>query len=45
MAIGVADHKWTLQELLTFRVPPTDNSILTFRSNFRRAGELTAYYQ
>ena len=28
MAIGVADHKWTLEELLTFRVPPTDNSIV-----------------
>ena len=28
MAIGVTDHKWTLQELLTFRVPPGDNSIV-----------------
>jgi hypothetical protein len=26
MAIGITDHKWTLEELLTFRVPPDDNS-------------------
>jgi IS1 family transposase len=26
MAIGITDHKWTLKELLTFCVPPTDNS-------------------
>lgn len=26
MAIGVTDHQWTLQELLTFRVPPPINS-------------------
>jgi hypothetical protein len=28
MSIGVTGHKWTLKELLTFRVPPTDNSIV-----------------
>jgi len=28
MAIGVTDHKWTLAELLTFRVPPHANSII-----------------
>jgi hypothetical protein len=28
MSIGVADHKWTLEELLTFRVPPTIDSIV-----------------
>ena len=26
MAIGITDHKWTLKELLTFRVPPDSNS-------------------
>jgi IS1 family transposase len=26
MAIGVTDHQWTLEELLTFRVPPPINS-------------------
>ena len=26
MAIGVTDHPWTLEELLTFRVPPPINS-------------------
>jgi IS1 family transposase len=26
MSIGVTDHKWTLEELLTFRVPPTTDS-------------------
>lgn len=26
MAIGVTDHRWTLEELLTFRVPPPINS-------------------
>ena len=25
MAIGVTDRKWTLEELLTFQVPPADN--------------------
>jgi hypothetical protein len=28
MAIDVTDHKWTLKELLTFRVPPANNSIV-----------------
>ena len=28
MAIDITDHKWTLKELLTFRVPPADNSIV-----------------
>ena len=28
MAIDVTDHKWTLKELLTFHVPPADNSIV-----------------
>jgi hypothetical protein len=28
MAIGVTDHKWTLKELLTFRVPPQNDSIV-----------------
>jgi len=26
MSIGVTDHQWTLEELLTFRVPPTTDS-------------------
>jgi hypothetical protein len=28
MAIGVTHHPWTLEELLTFRVPPTINSTI-----------------
>jgi len=28
MAIGITDHKWTLKELLNFRVPPQTDSIV-----------------
>jgi hypothetical protein len=27
MSVGITDHKWTLEELLTFRVTPIDSTV------------------
>jgi hypothetical protein len=40
MAIGVTDHKWTLEELLTFRALPHADSIIKGKCRTRQTGTL-----